>query len=261
MKQSNSVVGFLTDMKRVCPNYVFDKSGLGSINKSPNSFYLNSDGSMLMKVEKHLKFISPRSGIKLGETILFASGTNFTISAMKLIRLDDITEEIAISAGVEKIGDNMWKHYSPELFYPKAVLKKQDPGHPYFTTAKASFVSLWCKRYGMMDIYENPWIWQYTCVKEVQAAQYTAKITVDNNTEFTLSYTTLEELSSAIFDRLIDLQVDHTVIIEFDSKFIIWDFSLAHYCFAKGVLSVDDFVKIVFLRIDPTTGDKIKEDA
>ena len=84
------------------------------------------------------------------------------VASIELMRLDEITDDMAVRAGVERQTDGNYKHYSPELFYPKKLLKTQPKGSPSYSTAKGSFFSLWAKRYGVMEIYRNPWVWCYT---------------------------------------------------------------------------------------------------
>ena len=92
------------------------------------------------------------------------------------------------------------------------------------------------------------------------SVEKTAIIRIPNGTEFTLSYTSLETLSSDIHYRLnkiwnenwvnnrelIDLDV---TTVEYEPNRIVkWNFTMAHYCFDKGSLSESDLVKIIYFQ-------------
>lgn len=98
-------------------------------------------------------------GMKLA---VLDSNIDVEISSIKLLRLDDVTDSMAIRAGVEKQNDGNYKHYAPEMFYPKKLLKKEPAGSPSYKSAKGSFFSLWVKQHGYFEIYRNPWLWCYT---------------------------------------------------------------------------------------------------
>lgn len=77
-----------------------------------------------------------------------------------------------------------------------------------------------------------------------------AIIRIEEKSKFEITYSTLEDLSYQIFDRLFEMELSQehgSVTVEWEPvKIAIWNFNMAHYCFAKGRLSESDFVKIVF---------------
>ena len=80
-----------------------------------------------------------------------------------------------------------------------------------------------------------------------------AIIRVDNDWEFEEAYTTLEELSSALFKVFFEMHNSpesyDSITIEWEpGKIAKWNDSLGHYCFAHGSLSESDFVKAIFLN-------------
>jgi len=165
MKKISKVKGFFATFEENKTDLLFDKVGLTLINKTPGLYILNEQKNRLIHKKTPGLQISIASMCmhKVGDVILWSPGVQVQISEVNLIQLCDITEELALRTGVESIGDSRWIHYCPEKFYPKSILNKQEPGHPYFTTAVGSFHSLWCKKYDILEIYANPWIWQYTC--------------------------------------------------------------------------------------------------
>ncbi|MEI7504855.1 MAG: hypothetical protein WCJ61_16390, partial [Paludibacter sp.] len=64
--------------------------------------------------------------------------------------------------GIEAKVGNLWKHYCPELFYSESKSNDQLEESKYFKSALGSFHSLWIRKYGINDVFDNPWIWQYT---------------------------------------------------------------------------------------------------
>ncbi len=165
MKKISKVPGFAPAFKENEVDMLFDKVGLTKINQTPNSWEVNDAGNRLVKITDRAVqiVITSLCGHRVGEKVCWTTGVQVEITEIKLMRLSDITEEIAMRAGVEKVSETEWKHYSPEKFYPRSVLNKEKPGYPRYVTAVGSFHSLWCKKYEILEIYANPWIWQYTC--------------------------------------------------------------------------------------------------
>jgi len=165
MKKISKINGFAPKFEDGVTDLLFDKINLNAINTMPGNWELNEAGTRLIhKNEKDRQIVlSSICNHKVGETVVWTTGTQVQISDIKLIRLSDMTEEIALRSGVEKVSETEWKHYCPEKFYPKSVLNKQLEGYPRYNTAVGSFHSLWCKKHDMMDIYAAPWIWLYTC--------------------------------------------------------------------------------------------------
>ncbi len=167
MKQIKRFTGFTPKFEDDKINLVFNKVGLTMVNKFPELWELNEAGTRLINKKDTnqqviLANIQPH---KVGELAQWAEKCEVRIAQVKLIRLSDMTDELAVRTGIEQQSPGVWKHYSPEKFYPKKVLKTQDPGFPNFNTATGSFHSLWCKEYDLLEIYVNPWIWQFTFKK------------------------------------------------------------------------------------------------
>ncbi len=145
----------------------FEKSGkaLAMINSDPNIWWLAPQTTNVLQcsgTEMHIAQVTemqPR--FIIGETYMWSDNLYIDIVDAKLIRLANVTEQDAISSGVEKINGNGYKHYCPQKLFPPAVLKKQLPGHPYMQNAQASFFTRWVDKYGVLDVALNPWIWRY----------------------------------------------------------------------------------------------------
>ena len=165
MKKIAKVPGFAPAFKENEVDLLFDKVGLTKINQNPNGWEISGIGDILVKIKDRAvhRNLAMLCNHRVGEKVSWSAEVQVEIAGIKLIRLADITEELAIRAGMEKVSETEWKHYSPEKFYPRSVLNKQKPGYPRYTTAVGSFHSLWCKKYEIMEIYANPWIFQYTC--------------------------------------------------------------------------------------------------
>lgn len=163
MSKISKVTGFNPKFEENKTDLLFNKVGLQTINRLPNIWELNEQGDKLININNGTTAPIDFGVVKIGHIVPFWNDGFFEISEIKLMRLADVTEEMALRSGVELIAENAWKHYSPEKFYPRAVLKKEPEGFPRFTTAIGSFHSLWCKKYDIMEIYANPWIWQFTC--------------------------------------------------------------------------------------------------
>ena len=143
------------------PTVLFNKSGLSSINNVPNIVMLNEDKNLIKKGEKDWEEVKNYWLNNPGESIKINNRFRFEIINITLVRLDNISEHDALATGLKANEENQYKHYCPELLYPKKVLQDQKPGFPFYSTAKGSFYSLWMKNYGIADIYKNPWVWKY----------------------------------------------------------------------------------------------------
>jgi len=165
MKRIKRFTGFSPKFEENKTDLIFNKVGLTQVNKFPDAWELNQSGTRLInkKDANQQIILASIQNHKVGETANWGDKCDVLISEVKLIRLADITDELAVRTGIEQQSPGVWKHYSPEKFFPKKVLKTQDPGFPNFNTATGSFHSLWCKEYEILEIYANPWIWQFTC--------------------------------------------------------------------------------------------------
>ncbi|MBP8085498.1 MAG: hypothetical protein KAY28_05050, partial [Cloacibacterium sp.] len=71
-------------------------------------------------------------------------------------RLQNISEEDAISEGIDKKGDLYFNYFESEeleKFFPKEYFYKEFP--------RISFMSLWSKINGIDSWIANPWVWVY----------------------------------------------------------------------------------------------------
>lgn len=230
----------------------FDKKGLQLINFTSGNWTYEAHTKTLSSKSKILNVeqLCPR---KVGDAISVLSTNSLCwISEINLIRLTDVTDEMAIRSGVEMISTGFWKHYAPELFYPKKLLKKADKEKIGYSTPRGSFFSRWCKENAeLMDIYSNPWIWQYVCVAELKSVE----VNIGPNEEsFRFTYNDLEKMASYIMDRFLVSGEQRPVTVsseEFGE--IIWDHTLAHYCYAHGRITEREFVRILFKKEDVET--------
>jgi len=88
----------------------------------------------------------------------------------------------------------------------------------------------------------------------------TAIVRIPNGTEFTLSYTSLETLSSDIHYRLSKIWNENydakkelldlsEVTVEYEPNRIVkWNPGMAHYCFDKGSLLESELIKIIYFQ-------------
>ena len=135
------------------------------VNKMADFWQLNEAGTRLFNKNNPnqqviIESIQPH---KVGEKAFWSENIAVIISDIKLTRLSYITNELAERTGIEQQKPGAWRHYSPEKFFPRKLLKLQEPGFPQYNSAMGSFHSLWCKEHDILEIYANPWIWQITC--------------------------------------------------------------------------------------------------
>lgn len=142
----------------------FSKSGLEMVNLMPiNWEYLPHMGVLQHKESKYTFEIAKICPFVIGQTVaILDSSYDAVIMSIDVMKLEEVSDEMAIRSGVEQVRNGHWKHYSPELFFPKKLIKGQEDGYPAFQSAQGSFFSLWAKLYGVMEIYRNPWIWKLT---------------------------------------------------------------------------------------------------
>lgn len=144
---------------------IFNKEGLNNFNKFPDFYEKVANEEFIVQniTDEMLGAEYPINPFE-NETISIYAKAGITIEKIELKRLSEVTDEEAIRAGVEEIPGKGFKHYCPQRFFPKEVLRKQEHGYPYMESAKTSFATLWAKKYGIMDAFYNPWVWQYTLV-------------------------------------------------------------------------------------------------
>jgi len=143
-------------------NLLFDKQGLEWLNRSAGFWRIDESLSQLHNPTTNVIFkIEKLNPVKVGDKLQICKGYVATIESINLKRLSSMLECEAMAAGVQCFGHKKYKHYCPELFFPKTVLKDQQPGFPFMNNAVASFNTLWIKKYGITEMYLDPWIWQY----------------------------------------------------------------------------------------------------
>lgn len=165
MKRLIKIKGFSPQFEENKTDVVFNKVGLVLVNKLPQMWELNEQGTRLINKNDGtsqviLASIMPH---KIGDQVQWGEKSIVLVDEIKLIRLSDITDDLASRTGIYEQSPGVWKHYSPEKFFPKKVLKTQDPGFPNYKTPTGSFHSLWCREHDILEIYANPWIWQIKC--------------------------------------------------------------------------------------------------
>lgn len=140
-------------MHRTC-TLLFDKAGLKIINTNPNAWQINDFGNKLCN-KNGVQQITIKSlcNHHLGSLVKLTTDYIATIEIIEIKRLSEVSENQATKSGVENKDKNGWKHYCPELFYSESK---------YLKSALGSFHSLWIRKYGFDEIFDNPWIWQYT---------------------------------------------------------------------------------------------------
>lgn len=84
-----------------------------------------------------------------------ASRILLEVEEIQVERLQDITEQDAISEGVEKLcfGTIFYKHYDTKKF------KSANGGTPLVRNARSSFMTLWSSLYSEESLQMNPWVW------------------------------------------------------------------------------------------------------
>lgn len=151
---------------------LFDKIGLKIININPNAWKINDYGNKICN-KNGIQEIKVKSlcNHHLCSLVKLTNDYIATIEIIELKRLSEISEIQAKKSGLENTDGTNWKHYCPELFYSKS----QSNGHleesKYFKSALQSFHSLWIRKYGINEISDNPWIWQYTIKYNKKSSQ------------------------------------------------------------------------------------------
>ena len=141
----------------------FEKSGtkINIPNQEPNAWSIFPDVKNALISKKNnnaIVVLSPSNHV--GKTYQLSDKIWIDIIEANLIRLEDITEDDAIRAGVIRT-EKGYKHYCPSKLFPKKLLDTQEPGFPYMADARASYFTKWIDRYGILDVSFNPWIWKF----------------------------------------------------------------------------------------------------
>ena len=141
-------------------------TGLEKVNISPDDFRFDGvdekDANIYyfeeLKVgEPTESYIIARSKYKVGEIVnIESTDKKIQITGVRAERLKNISEEDAISEGIDKKGDLYFNYFESEeleKFFPKEYFYKEN--------TKVSFMSLWSKINGIDSWIANPWVWVY----------------------------------------------------------------------------------------------------
>jgi len=141
-------------------------TGLEKVNISPDDFRFDGvdekDANIYyfeeLKVgEPTESYIIVRSKYRVGEIInVESTDKKIQITDVRAERLKNISEEDAISEGIDKKGDLYFNYVESEeleKFFPKEYFYKEN--------TKVSFMSLWSKINGIDSWIANPWVWVY----------------------------------------------------------------------------------------------------
>lgn len=100
-------------------------------------------------VPAHYENVPPAEEIRWTPPIhmpRWASRITLEITAVRVERLNDISEEDAAAEGVGQLRGGFWKHYQPGWTQHQL-------------SARGSFVTLWKSIYGADSWQANPWVW------------------------------------------------------------------------------------------------------
>lgn len=163
MKRIDKLQIFIPQIMHGTCTILFDKAGLKIINMNPNAWIINDFGNKLCN-KNGVQQITIKSLCNHHLRALIKLTTDYivTIENIELKRLSEVSEYQAKKSGIEAKVGNLWKHYCPELFYSESKSNDQLEESKYFKSALGSFHSLWIRKYGINDVFDNPWIWQYT---------------------------------------------------------------------------------------------------
>ena len=141
-------------------------TGLEKVNISPDDFRFDGvdekDANIYyfeeLKVgEPTESYIIVRSKYRVGEIInVESTDKKIQITDVRAERLKNISEEDAISEGIDKKGDLYFNYVESEeleKFFPKEYFYKEN--------TKVSFMSLWSKINGIDSWIANPWVLVY----------------------------------------------------------------------------------------------------
>ena len=142
-------------------------TGLEKVNISPDDFRFDGvdekDANIYyfeeLKVgEPTESYIIVRSKYRVGEIInVESTDKKIQITDVRAERLKNISEEDAISEGIDKKGDLYFNYVESEGYFKKSFPKE----YFYKEIPKVSFMSLWSKINGIDSWIANPWVWVY----------------------------------------------------------------------------------------------------
>lgn len=120
-----------------------NKKSWDTIYKADGDYWIDDDGIMKWKPSIYM----PKKRARI-----FLEVTNVRVE-----RLKDISEEDAISEGIDKKGDLYFNYVESEGYFKKSFPKE----YFYKEIPKVSFISLWAKINGIDSWIANPWVWVY----------------------------------------------------------------------------------------------------
>ncbi len=89
-------------------------------------------------------------------------------------------------------------------------------------------------------------------MKKENSIQFaTVQMVIDGKeSKHSVKYISLERLSQSVFDLVLGkhCEPDNIILTLADGRSYRWCYDMAHYCFAKGRVSVEDFVKFQFVE-------------
>lgn len=142
-------------------------TGLEKVNISPDDFRFDGvdekDANIYyfeeLKVgEPTESYIIVRSKYRVGEIInVESTDKKIQITDVRAERLKNISEEDAISEGIDKKGDLYFNYVESEGYFKNSFQKE----YFYKEIPKVSFMSLWSKINGIDSWIANPWVWVY----------------------------------------------------------------------------------------------------
>lgn len=167
----NQIISFIPELTKQVENGNKTQTrrlkGLGKVNISPDDYRFDGvdekDANIYyfeeLKVgEPTENYIIARSKYKIGEIInVESTDKNIQITAVRAERLKNISEEDAISEGIDKKGDLYFNYVESEGYFKKSFLKE----YFYKEIPTVSFMSLWAKINGIDSWIANPWVWVY----------------------------------------------------------------------------------------------------
>ena len=142
-------------------------TGLEKVNISPDDFRFDGvdekDANIYyfeeLKVgEPTESYIIVRSKYRVGEIInVESTDKKIQITDVRAERLKNISEEDAISEGIDKKGDLYFNYVESEGYFKNSFQKE----YFYKEIPKVSFMSLWSKINGIDSWIANPWVLVY----------------------------------------------------------------------------------------------------
>lgn len=139
----------------------YDKRGLEAINEESAIWNpIEGNPNILANRQDEQQLVTPEPHFKIGQQLEWTAGILIEITGVELTRLELITEEDALKAGVVRLEEG-YAHHCPELMFPRKILKRQPKGYPFVKSAKTSYQTRHLSRYGFIDTAINPFLFKY----------------------------------------------------------------------------------------------------